>query len=1526
MSIFYKIAFAAALILMFSMSGFAQYSTFIVDDDGNPATTYPTLQQAITTAEAFAGGPHSIKIMPGSYSDANITYNAAKIGAIYGDSASAAGDIVFTAPLATDNFINFGANLYIANLTIVGYNYALNGLDRSGMVVENVVFDGNARGVRLSSSGGSGSDNNTVQNCLFQNGTGWAVAIGSTSNGNLVDNNCFINNVSTGAAQAVDANGANTWSGNYWNDYNDLALGPYYLDGAGANTDATPDRYDNSADGPATVEVFDVVSYDINWSIPDCAAGDSVGLAAYEFTLSWNPAVLSFQSADYDEGLLGTTGAGALYTPIGGDPNTGTLVFAATNFTAPGYGDGRLAFVEFEAIGTGSTNLTVSSDYRDANNDPIAVQNTALTVTVTDTEAPVVVSFTPNDPIGDDTYSDGSTAGTEPKVQMYMEAQATDNYDLDRIQYQFNGAGTWYNLVTGLSGMSDGTAAPVYINITALPEGANYMSFRARDAAGTYSALVVYNFTIDRTGPALTAMLLSDADGCALDANYTNDPTVTVDLTTAAVDVAKMEFYEAGWQGPIAFAATSSYTLLNVTDGAKTVYARLYDVYGNMGNQTSDNITLDQAAPNPTNFLLAGGAAKTNTASITADAMFDNPNGTVEYNFSENAGDLVCGNGGWATTLPTAPHPFPVTLSAGDGVKTVYFAVRDLAGNISVVLSDDIELDATAPNLASIALSDPDGTTCSNSWTVDVTVAWTDADVASVKIKNDTAVAASYTTVNLVGETSPYTFSYTFTNPLRIANAVNTVYAYLVDDIANAGATSTASIFVDMANPSFASVEMFDLTSASSTWSNDAEVEVQMTGSVDITDIRFSEDNVTFGAWIPVDFSGGSVTMNYTFTAPVTQNAYLPLYVQGKDCSGRTGAGSDAGGIIFDLTAPVMSNFLINGGAAITNSTAATVTFSLVEVYTGLPTAVTLSEDPGFDTGDPTTVTFPYGGSYAITLSSGDGLKTVYGKFEDQAGNVSAVVSDDIMLDMTAPSGTFTVVSTNPLAVLGYTSTAAVTIQSIAYDGDVTQMQLRNVEAGGSALTAWMAAAASYSPWTLGTGPGLMNVQMRFRDAANNIGAWQTVSIDLNPAPPAPPAAAVGTPTGSTELSWTAVTNAQKYEVRYNFTNEYPAFTSGLPPNPATRGAGIFAVQTAETAYTFEGPQPDIYAFTIWTLSKHGLWSTTGNMDVVATNYILGDFYNSGAAAMGPDGCIDFGDEFGALAIAYNSVSPSTYYNPYLDIAPTSDATSLGYPIPDLAVDFEDLIIFALNYDEHRCAKSGIQFDMGDSRLLAGVPSTLDLSAGVPTRIAAGSDIIVPVSVNYAEAIKGFHIVLGYNNADFDLVRVESGEIYSGVEESFFYFDRNSDKIDISGVVLGYDAAFEGQEMFRIVLHANAEAELNLDDVELTLRDAANHDIQAAFSTNPLHNGGLPTAFELAQNYPNPFNPTTTIEMALPTASDYRLTIYNVLGQTVRTFEGRADAGYVTIQWDASNNSSGIYLYKMEAGTYEVTKKMVLLK
>ena len=95
---------------------------------------------------------------------------------------------------------------------------------------------------------------------------------------------------------------------------------------------------------------------------------------------------------------------------------------------------------------------------------------------------------------------------------------------------------------------------------------------------------------------------------------------------------------------------------------------------------------------------------------------------------------------------------------------------------------------------------------------------------------------------------------------------------------------------------------------------------------------------------------------------------------------------------------------------------------------------------------------------------------------------------------------------------------------------------------------------------------------------------------------------------------------------------------------------------------------------------------------------------------------------------------------------------------------------------------------------------------------------------------------------------------------------------------------------------------------------------------------GIPTEFALHENYPNPFNPTTTLRFDLPQVSDLTLTIYNMLGQKVRTFNYQnTSAGYHSVTWDAANDlgqqvGAGVYLYQLQTKDFVKTRKMVLLK
>ena len=159
------------------------------------------------------------------------------------------------------------------------------------------------------------------------------------------------------------------------------------------------------------------------------------------------------------------------------------------------------------------------------------------------------------------------------------------------------------------------------------------------------------------------------------------------------------------------------------------------------------------------------------------------------------------------------------------------------------------------------------------------------------------------------------------------------------------------------------------------------------------------------------------------------------------------------------------------------------------------------------------------------------------------------------------------------------------------------------------------------------------------------------------------------------------------------------------------------------------------------------------------------------------------------------------------------------------------------------------------------------------------------------------------------MIEIPAGSITGTVD---FYVDPVADNLE------------EGDEIIRLIGTIDG---LEGGEVEITLSDpGASEAAKAAVQTRP-------EAFALADNFPNPFNPTTTIKYALPQAADVELTVYNVVGQPVRTLIAEyQSAGRYAVEWDATNDSghrlsSGMYFYRLQAGgEFVEVKKMLLLK
>lgn len=117
-------------------------------------------------------------------------------------------------------------------------------------------------------------------------------------------------------------------------------------------------------------------------------------------------------------------------------------------------------------------------------------------------------------------------------------------------------------------------------------------------------------------------------------------------------------------------------------------------------------------------------------------------------------------------------------------------------------------------------------------------------------------------------------------------------------------------------------------------------------------------------------------------------------------------------------------------------------------------------------------------------------------------------------------------------------------------------------------------------------------------------------------------------------------------------------------------------------------------------------------------------------------------------------------------------------------------------------------------------------------------------------------------------------------------------------------------------------------ETQLIINAMETGDLTGITSVEPQPGNTIPTEYSLGQNYPNPFNPTTKIEYSIPAYSSHvTLKVFNLLGQEVATlFEGSQNAGSYVATFDASELSSGIYVYRLQTEGISISRKLILMK
>lgn len=220
-----------------------------------------------------------------------------------------------------------------------------------------------------------------------------------------------------------------------------------------------------------------------------------------------------------------------------------------------------------------------------------------------------------------------------------------------------------------------------------------------------------------------------------------------------------------------------------------------------------------------------------------------------------------------------------------------------------------------------------------------------------------------------------------------------------------------------------------------------------------------------------------------------------------------------------------------------------------------------------------------------------------------------------------------------------------------------------------------------------------------------------------------------------------------------------------------------------------------------------------------------------------------------------------------------------------------------------------MNFPVKDGYVLLGDANILN---NVPPRYAK---VVDPVEILPTVALNNLVIIASYSQAKINDLRAQYDDFDEGKIGIYQWKNQAWEYVGAQG---------EGGRAIATLRNLGKQSST------LKLLDIEDGYILTAFY-NPDH-VVIPKSYALKQNYPNPFNPTTTIRFDLPEATKVTLKVYNILGQHVRTLvDGEKPAGFQSVIWDGRNSvgqraASGIYIYRLEAGSFKAVKKMVLIK
>ncbi len=392
---------------------------------------------------------------------------------------------------------------------------------------------------------------------------------------------------------------------------------------------------------------------------------------------------------------------------------------------------------------------------------------------------------------------------------------------------------------------------------------------------------------------------------------------------------------------------------------------------------------------------------------------------------------------------------------------------------------------------------------------------------------------------------------------------------------------------------------------------------------------------------------------------------------------------------------------------------------------------------------------------------------------------------------------------------------------------------------------------------------------------------------------------------------------------------------NGYPTNPGNGALVAFVPGTGTQTYdddVFTDHTRNIYYYTAFTRDFAGNYSpAAASAQDRSTSYWLADV-SAHPGGSDYDGFVDFYDKV-VLSDCYYTQDGDSFYVAEMDVGPTDDSSRFGIPLTDNWIDFEDLMIVAMNYG---------RVDPSWKRTIAAgfAPSPSgELGVSLDSEIEhleVGDELDVVITADGSGfPFRGLSCRLEYDPQALEFICADPAGALSGDDPDLFFYAglecQGTARVDLA--LLGPGRAVTapgpvGAVRFRV--KACGPTRLALSN--LKARSDENGEIPCVGGELVLGGEDSISGAALEQNVPNPFNPFTTISFEIPRESHVVLTVYSAGGRLVaRLVDGLVPAGRRSVRWDARGGdgnvlSSGIYFCVLDVDGKRLTKKMVLAK